>query len=94
MNDWLGLSTLNTRLVCSDHTTMSKAMLAYHAGWTTSVCADLETLLESNYSISVSQESKKQILQPLSVLRPKFRVSALNICAYTLLTSSRQLLNR
>jgi hypothetical protein len=28
---------------------------------------------------SVSQESKQQILQPLSVLRPKFRVSALAI---------------
>ena len=26
---------------------------------------------------SVSQESKQQILQPLSVLRPKFRVSQL-----------------
>jgi hypothetical protein len=28
-------------------------------------------------SQSVSQESKQQILQPLSVLRPKFRVSGL-----------------
>lgn len=27
-------------------------------------------------SDSVSQESKQKILQPLSVLRPKFRVSA------------------
>lgn len=37
----------------------------YSHNWMTSSC----------WLISVSQESKQQILQPLSVLRPKFRVS-------------------
>jgi hypothetical protein len=55
-------------------------MRAFRAGWTES------KLLSTLYSLmtlinltllanSVSQESKQQILQPLSVLRPKFRVS-------------------
>ena len=37
-------------------------------------------------SASVSQELKQQILQPLSVLRPKFRVSEFFINNFQLLT--------
>lgn len=39
------------------------------------VSLDFIVVLHSDFDLSVSQESKQQILQPLSVLRPKFRVS-------------------
>lgn len=55
-------------------------MRAFRAGWTESKLFSTLYFLMTLINIiflanSVSQESKQQILQPLSVLRPKFRVS-------------------
>ena len=56
---------------------MSGAIPAFHNGWTASelsVCSADRTPSYEPY-LSVSQQLKQQILQPPTVLRPKFRVS-------------------
>ena len=56
---------------------MSRDMLDCRGGWIASK-SDMndarDSILMYMFPPSVSQESKQQILQPLSVLRPKFRV--------------------
>ena len=58
---------------------MSKDMRDCLDGWIASwfYFFSLHPILHTHVSVSasVSQESKQQILQPLSVLRPKFRVN-------------------
>lgn len=55
---------------------MSKDTQDYHDGWIASNVIYFSLLASYlPFPPSVSQESKQQILQPLSVLRPKFRVN-------------------
>jgi hypothetical protein len=74
-NVCIGSYEANTKLDFSSHTTMIRVILAYPVGWIESGPLIVFQGLFSRWR-SVSQESKKLILQPLSVLRPKFRVSA------------------
>jgi hypothetical protein len=67
---------------------MSRDIHDYLVGWTGSRLIDQSSLLKLTNILpgSVSQDSKQQILQPLSVLRPKFRVGifetgSLNNCS-------------
>ena len=56
-------------------------MLVYLNGWIASESQVFSSFgicgLDLHLFASVSQESKQQILQPLSVLRPKFRVRSI-----------------
>ena len=65
---------------------MLKAMHAYHGGWTESEHSFWIHMAATPYGAfveSVSKQSKQQILQPLSVLRPKFRVGLTSSYAFT-----------